>query len=253
MSIFPVASKVSFSRVRGAFTKRRAVERVLKNLELPPMGSEYVQNLRASLMSEACPVESLHWFAGMLAAGGAPASDLREQLASKHLLDGPVHDWYVRGIEVHVRNNLLFLPLLGEEYQVVDALVRGLRYSDRFLVASSGVVRCAAPRVKDFSLCGDEELGGYVAVMRAALELRGRYPETGAHPVTEYSLPRHTASRQVAYILGEPLFSFVFDNPDEVERIVGLVVSRRMTDPVALRELMGVASSVTAPLVAGAL
>jgi hypothetical protein len=167
--------------------------------------------------------------------GGEPSLDLRSRLTRGYFLKSAVNGLDMSGVELEMRNNLLFCSLLGEfGYSDVNSLVWGLSLSERF------------HRV-DFAALGEGELAGCVAAMRAARELAESYPVGDGSPVRLWRL---AANGHTACVLDEPLLSFVVDNPGEAELIVDMVLKHEVWDPALLRGLM---SGTVLPLAGGAL
>lgn len=182
--------------------------------------------------------ESLNWFAGVLSEGGPLADGVGKHLANARFYDGETGESDAESLEIEVRNNVAFFPLLGiDDYAEVRGMVRSLTLAERF------------GGTRDFTTMSEDQRERCAAAMIAAQEVASRYPV----PLHEEGYPVFMHSRRtggVGSVLNEPLFSFVFDNPDERAEIVDAVVSSKSMNPEVLR---GVMSGITLPLAEGAL
>jgi hypothetical protein len=184
------------------------------------------------------PLESLKWFAGVLADGGTLAEGVGNHLATAHFTVGVVGQIDAAQVEKEIINNVFFYPLLGiDDYAEVKKLVWSLKMTDKF------------KDVNDFSTLSEDEKNRCAATMVAAYELKKKYPAVGGHPLHPVDTPSLLPGVKGA-ILKEPLYSFVFNNPNEMAEIVDTVVEHKTMDPVELRGLM---SGITRPLAGGAL
>lgn len=212
------------------------VKSLMKMLPLPEDKSDV--KILKNFLSNNFPVESLRWFAEVISRDGSLADGVRDHLVSAQFnvdfagrIDG-------EKLEREIRKNAFFYPLLGiDDYAEVKSLVWSLNMTSKFR------------NVDDFSTLSEDKRDRCVATMVAAHELERNYPAVGQHPTHPVYTPSllHGGTGK---LLKEPLYSFVFDNPDEVAQIVDAVIEHKTMDPSVLRGLM---TGIAAPLAEGTL
>jgi hypothetical protein len=209
----------------GASTPAGAVKSLMRMLPVP--ADKAVARELSDSLSSHFSVESLNWFAGVLAEGGPLAEGAGKHLASTRFADGEEGQTEAADLEAEVRSIAAFFPLLGvEDYAEVRGMVWSLRLTPRFAEA------------RDFAAWTEDQRERCAATMIAASEVAMRYPA----PLHEEGYPVFTHSRRTGgkgSVLNEPLFSFVFDNHDERAEIVDAVVESKSMDPEMLRGVMG--------------
>lgn len=212
------------------------VKSLMKMLPLPEDRSD-VRILR-NYLSNNFPVESLRWFAEVISKDGALADEVSDQLVAAQFDVDVMGGIDGEKLEREIRKNVFFYPLLGiDDYAKVKELVWSLKLTDKF------------KDVDDFSTLSEDEKNRCVATMVAAHGLKRNYPAVGGHPTHPVYTPSMLRGGTGA-VLKEPLYSFVFDNPDEVDEIVAAVIEHKTMDPSVLRGMM---SGITAPLAEGTL
>lgn len=213
-----------------------AVRQLMRMLPVPTDKIE-VQELSDRLSSNFS-TESLDWLSGVLSEGGPLAEGVGKQIVDARFGEGESGITEAEAFEIDVRNNVAFYPLLGiDDYAEVRGMVWSLGLAERF------------GGTRDFTPMSEDKKQRCAAAMIAARDVASRYPV----PLHEEGYPVFMHKRRIGGIgsvLNEPLFSFVFENPDERAEIVDAVVASNSMNPEVLR---GVMSGVTLPLAEGAL
>lgn len=143
------------------------------------------------------------------------------------------------GLEVTIRNNALFYPILGvEDYDELYGLVRGTQntYQD-------------ADEEHDFRSLDKRGIEQCAALMMTTKKLNEQYPlplSDDGHPVKRYLY----GGAKVWSLRSRQLYSLVMDRPEDMDKIVEMVVKHRTTNRASLNGLL---MGIDAPLAEGAL